>query len=244
MKHKLMMLLLHVLLPASLIKAQSITEEIDPETISSTDAFASFNYSLVRTGFLSDKSIFTDVVADYKGLATSESLDMESWQELYDIMHVSQLGTALEDPDSIMNRISYALQETQVITLGVIDINYDHLETPSETTDDLKAALIAVNNGSAQLKTDVVFAASALKESIYNGSSVQFKLDPSFYYTNKGMGNFTIDIDFGNGQGFRRVAMGETVTVSYSSTGEKNAILKKTNSSGESLQSAFIINVQ
>lgn len=55
----------------------------------------------------------------------------------------------------------------------------------------------------------------------YDQLSFQVKLPSSLFYTNQSSSISTIAVDFDNGQGYQTLTMGQTITVSYTSTGMK-----------------------
>jgi len=95
-----------------------------------------------------------------------------------------------------------------------------------------------------------LYAASALKNKVYNGQSVNFLFDKTFYFTNIDVKDCSYFVDFDDGFGFRYISFGQSFNVSYSTIGQKNVKLKKvkksklksTNSTEETTAS-FVVSV-
>ena len=75
--------------------------------------------------------------------------------------------------------------------------------------------------------TKTLYIATALKKQIFNGANVAFLFDDSFYFTNKDVKDNIYEMDFDDGNGFRKIQFGQTIHISYSDIGMKTLKLRK-----------------
>jgi hypothetical protein len=100
------------------------------------------------------------------------------------------------------------------------------------------------------------FAAAALKEHTYRGETVRFDLSPARYFANDPARPVAVEVDFGDGLGFRAVPFasfpergpagpsGAEILVSYSTLGSKIVSVRCTLSDGTTLSGAFTFHVR
>lgn len=192
--------------------------------------FSDLDTSMITTGFLSDQSIQLVPFDDYDGSDSAKTISYFKWQQLCNQVKVSQVngGNEFLYLDSI---VRHAIFNEEFIPIAVIDINYNSIRTDAFEQNLLgidNQKIIEISTGNVSPYTiKRLFAASALKSNIYQGHSVKFLFDKAFYYSNNNERETRFEIDFGDGFGLRNIALGQTIDVSYSSTGKKNIKLVK-----------------
>lgn len=89
-------------------------------------------------------------------------------------------------------------------------------------------------SGSAFVKNQLVFSTPVFE--MLGGSLTQtFVLDDALYFTNTGHKPSTVNIDFGDGQGYQSLSWGQEVTVTYTSFGTKTIKISFVDAGGQTV---------
>lgn len=238
--------------------------------------FSDIDPNSIVTGFLSDKSTQLVSFNDYDGSDKAKTITYFRWKQLYDQVRSSQVRSenkllsldsiyysfskkpiaikqyGAEDP--LMNVRENVCNE-EFVPIAVIDVDYNSIRKDAFDKDLLRVDNQKIKEGSnvgeSPYETKKLFAASALKNKIYQGHSVKFLFDNAFYFSNKDGHNQQYTIDFGDGLGLRNIDFGQTIDVSYSSIGKKTIKLMKTeqgtmpgSSAVEQLIASFSIGIE
>lgn len=112
-------------------------------------------------------------------------------------------------------------QQYQSIPLTIVDLRYNCLDTNAMIDGRLlfsEDQLIQLPNTSVFSEERTTLLYADLDE--YEARSYSFRLDPSHFIHNYSELPTSIRIDFGDGLGFREIAMGQTIEVSYTAIDE------------------------
>jgi hypothetical protein len=221
--------------------------------------FSNFDRSNVKSGLLSDKGIELVKFDDYNGSKSSNIITHKQWKLLY-----SQLSSIQTEKDIYIkpindfkiNTLENALntrntsQNESYIPIGILDFQYNSLKKDAArkgvlSVKDNKLIVSVGRNQNDYLTTHSLFAASAMKEDIYNGSSVKFVFDKKMYLSNISDQRDLFYVDFGDGQGKKQIKLDEVFEVNYESVGEKQInLIKQSADSKLSKFSSFKVNVR
>ncbi|MCL2327071.1 MAG: T9SS type A sorting domain-containing protein [Bacteroidetes bacterium] len=213
--------------------------------------FSDIDTSSISTGFLSDKSFQLISFVDYDGSDSAKTITYSRWQQLYAQVEASQIGHRLPILDSIYYRYSQKskaitqydndddirnvkenINNEDFIPISVIDINYNTIKKDAFERNLLNVSDEKIKETPQRRESPYIienlYVATALKNTIYQGSNVNFLFDDAFYFTNKAQNNVQYSIDFDDGLGLRDIDWGQTLNVSYSFIGEKTIKLIKT----------------
>jgi hypothetical protein len=258
-----------------------VTEKYKPFDKQKFNAlFSGLNTKLITTNLLVDKVIQYVPFEKYNGTDTSKVITYSTWKFLYSQVRGSQMETykqKLPAMDSILydyslksklvkqfymeneiRNVKENINNEEFIPISVIDINYNEMRKDAFDKELLVIEGEKIKEGFLKSEESPylikkLYAATALTNSLYNGEKVTFLFDENFYYTNKELANASYEIDFDDGLGFRKMQWGKNINVSYSTTGEKHIVLKKTENTNNSnlravannnsLTSTFVLNV-
>jgi hypothetical protein len=122
------------------------------------------------------------------------------------------------------------------IPIGIVDMRYNRLS--GITPDGPRREDPCIEKA--------VFTASALKARTYRGSVVTFITGSEWYFTGETNGRILpalIEIDLGDGSGFRSARFGEKVTAGYPSPGTRTCRLRALMPDGEIKHASFMFDV-
>jgi hypothetical protein len=197
------------------------------------DVFSDLDINLITTGFLVNKSIPFVQYDNYNGTDTSKTITMRAWKILYDQLNKSQTKSILLTTDSILalSKRKFFYRDEEKIPVFVMDIVYNEIKEDAFNQNLLQIVNSKIVNSygfniDSPYLTKKLFAASILKEKIYTDTELAFIFESDFYFTNQVNKN-TYQIDFDDGNGFRKIEFGQTINISYNSVGNKSICLKK-----------------
>ncbi|GHT79431.1 hypothetical protein AGMMS50262_23110 [Bacteroidia bacterium] len=194
--------------------------------------FSDLDTTLIKTGFLIDKTFQLTPFANYNGSDTSKTISAWNWKILYSQIKESTVRSKFYLPlvDSIYKE---DFHKEKIIPISVLDFSYEKIKDNAFENKLLKIADSKIMNVFS--KNDVspysshdLFAATVLKSPIFNGENATFLFDKSLYFTNKDYSNELFEIDFDDGLGFRKIEFGQKIQVRYNNIGKKIIRLKKT----------------
>ena len=194
----------------------------------------------VHTGFLYDLSPGLSGIENYNGAENSKPATLYIWNQLYFEITKSNLTRSdFESVKSIHQRAK-SFMRSGAIPLGILAFKYNRIEgnpagyLTGENTLDLQ---------NARLSQHTVFAAAAFQKEIYYGNQVTFSLNADFIFSNLETIPEAMQINFDDGSGWQEVSVGDEISVSYSTTGEKTIAIQYQNG-GEILHGFFTIGIK
>jgi hypothetical protein len=188
--------------------------------------FALTDPSGISSGILADRGFQYVPLEWYDGtLQPYHKLYYETWHGLYASMYTAAIDTnnRLPHPVGAYRQDQEALTEGSPIPLGLLYMDYHQLDT-SSIADSLLA-------WSGKQLTDVpgrsrspylartLFGATPLRNR-HLSRQVSFVLDSAYWFTNSGLGLDRIEIDFGDGIGFRAVNWQQEISIVYPDSGD------------------------
>ncbi len=178
----------------------------------------------VPSGVLYDLVLPLSGIERFDGSPTAPPASFSGFRQAVNEIQRATVGSdrALAAPETI-NEARRIARKSGVIPLGVFLTTYDRL--PADALVSGVASIEAdelVVTGPLQSQRALVFA--PLARTTYRGDKVRFHLSKEWMLDDaKGIEFVTVDFDDGNGP--RRVNMGETVAISYAQTGSKKLSL-------------------
>jgi hypothetical protein len=229
------MKLLHQLLMGVLLLCLNLTAWAQTETDTTFASqmnyiFANVEKNRVPYGILRDYGMEFTNMDNYNGtavLADSNFIDPETYWDVYNTLIMSTIhssATGFIRPDTIANRW-FNYRQSGLITLSGLFFNY------SRFRDDAANNYITITNNQLYDKyvsgvwqnpyqTEKVFLLSP-SVTDYEGKSFEVFLPSDLWLTNNSSTVSSINIDLGDGLGYRAITLGTPISVSYSDTGYK-----------------------
>lgn len=185
----------------------------------------------LETGILIHRSPIFIWPGKYNGQNRADSMQVDI--DKFGVLYGQFLGAAnqpesLPAPAVYLDRALRPFRMGDTLDLVFMAMRFDHLRG-----DALERNLVEWHNGklrdvvgrsASPYAQDTCFAFAALHKEV-EGETICFRLPPDLL-----LGNLqqwaAIQIDFGDGKGFRAVTPGEVVTVTYTSAGHHNLVLR------------------
>lgn len=188
--------------------------------------------SKIKSNILIDKTIYNDIILNVNGIDKVTSITCNQWGEIYNQLRSASYDTIiLPDPDTI-RKIINSYYNQKIYAIGLIDFQFQKIKKTAIDNGEfiLGNDFIAENNTSINsYDNNRAFISGNLSHSIY-GDNIRFVVPEELYFKNNNDYEFqSIEIDFGNGVGFRNVNFNEIITVPYNSiSGYVEIIIKLT----------------
>jgi len=202
---------------------------------------------LVPSGILYDRVLPLSGIERFDGAPASPAATLGEWRQIYDeLRRAARAAPArppLEWPPidrppidrpplawpplAEMTAAARAHIERGVYPLAVMDCCHERFR--SGAADD---GLLAVRDGRLAvagkdaLASRRVFAATALRDHTYQGAEATFILSAESWFSNCNAAPRAVEIDFDDGNGFRRVTLDREQPVRYPTTGRKTIRLR------------------
>jgi len=225
------------LLTASLLLAAARETFAGPIEDQLRDALGQLDTHDLKTGVLYDRVLPLSGIERFAGdghAVASRGL----WQQLYE-----ELRRASDDPsqrqpaDALIARASH---RQDAVPLAAVFDRYERIRP-----DALERGAIVNRDGHLvrgtgdAFEAHTAFAAAALREWTYRGSTVRFVLDREDFVSNRGGANPRLEADLGDGLGFRSMSFGQPLAAHYAETGVKTLRLRATSADGGTVEAAF-----
>jgi hypothetical protein len=174
----------------------------------------------VTTGVLYDLVMPLSGIERFDGSKASRPVTLRDWKQLYHELHRAALARSVGPALPLLMQQAGESIAAGPIPIGIVNMQYNRLR--DDIREDLRREDPCIEA--------TVFAAAALRDRTYHGSAVTFVTGRRWYFTGEDAVNGTlperIEIDFGDGTGFRPAPFGEPVTVSYAGTGTRTCRLR------------------
>jgi len=219
--------------------AQSIDNALD-------DALQSLDRSKIPTGILYDRVLPLSQIEAHDGSAASKPITLSGWKQIYSEMSRASfelptwpaLGAFLADRGE--------RQRAGRFPIALAFFNYDRIR-PDALQDgslEVRGGRLIDTGAGDPFEQSAVFAATALKDYTYRGQHVVFTLDPAAYASNDPRLPRHVEIDFGDGRGFRKTRLDGEHVVRYPSAGRKTVRVHMTLDDGVELKASFYFEVK
>ena len=204
------------------------------------------NKSQVPTGFLEEYGCPITSLSTYNGvLSASNKVDIEVWRTLYFQLQTSycQSGTNPLPPITTINSaINQASTSNSVIPIPLLIGQYNTVKSDAFTNNLLtynsmtNQVADVITRTQSPYSLNQLFTGSPVKNYSLTGKDT-FIISSNLIWNNTNKSVLQIQIDFDNGQGFKTVAIGTPIAVSYQDTGLKRWTTKIQLSDNSWLQS-------
>ena len=196
----------------------------------------------VGTGVLYDLVAPLSGIERFDGSAAAAPATLGDWKQIYHELYRASLEPPAWPGLQPLMRGADRSARAGVIPIGIMNIRYDRLRqaTREELRSLERSGGGALSAGGDPCEEHEVFAAAVLRDRTFRGGDLSFVVGREWYVANAGDAYpERIEIDFGDGEGFREVRFDEPVTVGYSSTGEKICRLRALMPDGTALSASF-----
>ncbi|MDT8411294.1 MAG: hypothetical protein RQ875_02430 [Vicingaceae bacterium] len=151
---------------------------------------------------------------------TNSISNSKRWKQLYaEYVYYNLESHLLPSLDSIIKQAEYEINYNRRVPLMIMDINYHVFKSHA-----IDSGLVIIENGKFMDNPDrteslyiekQLFVAAPFMEKMMN-DTLTFFISSDFYFSSSSLPQ-TIEIDFGDGVGFRSVTMEQTIKINYSS---------------------------
>lgn len=201
------------------------------------DALEGVDAARLRTGVLYDRVLSLSRLERFDGREASPVATSAEWRQAYD--ELRRASTAPDRLPELGVLIDAARPDVRagVIPLAVVDFRYERIDaTALDRTRPI--------GPDAPLVASRAFAVAALKSHTHRGANVAFVLDRARYFTDAPTTPRSIELDFADGGGFRRIDFAERVDVHYASPGTKTIRARATLDDDTVLHASFPFEVE
>ena len=235
-------------------------ENISAQTETDTTFFTQMNYifshvdkSKVPYGILRDFGMELTNIENYSGtaaLADSNYADIDAFWDVYQTLLTSRVSTAATGfvSSAIADSLWYIQRQPGQIVLSGLYFNYSRFK------DNAAGNYITITNNQLYDKyvggvwqnpyqSEKAFLISP-PVNFYQGQSLQIVLPANLWFTNNAAGITSMQLDAGDGVGYRTLTVGQPLTINYADTGLKQWTYKLTISGGAILYSHSEIQIQ
>jgi hypothetical protein len=178
--------------------------------------------SKISSGILIDRAIFQDLIGNVNGASTVTSINSSDFFTMYDQIRKGLNDTTMVESLGVINDlISEYRKSFQAYSFGIMDFKFNRINASALSTGQLtQGTSTIVDNGanSTSFSNERAIFASPLTQNI-TGDAVRFILSDFFYNTNvTGKRVKKVEIDFGNGEGYKIITFNDPIDITYSST--------------------------
>jgi hypothetical protein len=238
-----------------LISTYGFTQTVNPPAYADIDTnhrtyvnqiFGLLESNRVSTGLLVDYGFdFTDPKI-YNGAVLVDSTLMEQgiYADLYKTLYTSRFNSTVSSMrhPTIHDSLCYIARQKEVITLSGLLYKYNAVDPNAQLNGKMQTVngrLKDVYVSSVWQNPYQEFTTLAISPSIisYNLTYCKVVLPSNLWLTNMGSQVSTIQMDAGDGQGYRTVNMGTQISLNYTDTGWKHWIFKVTLTNSQQLYS-------
>jgi hypothetical protein len=188
-----------------------------------------------RTGVLYDRVLPLAGLERLDGSAAAPVITAATWRQAWDELRRASLVPGPGPGLSAVNDDARAALREGVIPLAILDRAFERVAPGSPVSDALA--------GRASLLASRAFAATALAPHTYRGGDLRFRLDSRAYFSDDGRPR-TIEFDFADGLGFRRLVLDQAVRVHYATAGTRTLTARVTRGDGSVALSRFRFDVE
>lgn len=191
----------------------------------------------VPTGILYDLAARMAHIERFDGSASAPAANAATLrQAVFELR-----GASLDAPAWPADR-TFRDNGSLVVRIALVDARYDRIRDEA-----IESGAARVENGVLVLEpgateTRRAFMAAAVRDYTYRGAQVTFTLDSSVFVGNARPAR--VEVDFGDGAGYRALAWDRRVDIQYRSSGAYGVRVRTTDASGAVLHAAFDFDVR
>lgn len=210
-----------------------------------TEALSEIPASAVPSGILYDRVLSLSDPSRFDGSALAPAASPVEWRQLYDEMRrASSKMPNWPEPSELARRtqLGGALPTLQ---LSLLDVDYERLPKDAFDSGRLTRHGPKLHWISAEpLPSARAIAASVLSGPSYRGGELRFVLPRDRYFTNRAGEPRRLELDAGDGLGFRPLSFDAPLVVRYGTIGEKELTLRYLDAAGAPRQARFPLEVR
>ncbi len=205
--------------------------------------FSNLTKSQIKTGFLRDKSTGETDWTKINSAKSQEAVNSHEFRQIYFELSKSSIDNSLISFDKMLQR-TQNLENKRVFPVSIINVDYNKLEPNAE-----EKGLVSVKNGKFIAKSSEVFltkhlfVAGVFSQRKYTGKQITFSFNQQFFVSNKQKPEYFL-VDFGNGNGARKVSLNQKVEINYSKDGLKKISLTAVFANQKTEKTSFSLEVK
>jgi FlgD Ig-like domain len=198
----------------------------------------------LSTGVLLDRVVDLADIARFDGSAAAPASDLATWRQAYDELRRAASASAPNVPSlEALTADGRAAASRGVVPLALIDRGFERIRADAIA----RGALVARNGrlvpGSGSvLEQRRVTALAPLVGHTYRGAEVAFALDPARVFADAVPAR--VELDPGDGAGYRAAGLGERVVAHYATTGAKTIRIRFVATDGSAREAASTFDVR
>jgi pimeloyl-ACP methyl ester carboxylesterase len=208
--------------------------------------YGSVEQSPISTGILYDLALPLLGIDRFNGTETSAMIRLNQWLQVGHELGRATIGEPLLPSHKVFREIGRESARDNMYPIAILNFRYQRVRKDADVNKVLQfdgKHFTSVDKNAFEEKR--VFAVTALQDRTYHGSEVRFRLETgSLYFSNDPATVRTLEIDFDDGQGLRRVDLKGDILIRYGSTGRKTIRVRALQSDGVILQGSFEFDVR
>ncbi len=180
--------------------------------------------NLIPSNILIDKIHFSNLILNVNGRNKVTTVAANDWAKLYNQLRYANYDTTYINNIGLVKEIvDIHYKQSQTYSIGIIDVEFQKIKQTALDRGELietESTLDVRRASSNSFSTHRAVVASCLSHNIY-GDRINFLVSDLFFVSNQRKQQLkAIEIDFGNGEGYKRVTRNETISIDYSSSSE------------------------
>jgi hypothetical protein len=210
----------------------------------------------VPTGILIEQGFPMYNLEEYQGqvLTDSNKVDADLFGWLYMGLALGNVNnsTIIPDPQTYISMCKNTYMGGGNLPLAILNYRYNYIKANAISDDVVDRAFYVFNDklyeNPPTLGQESPFGESTLfvaAPMMPNSSqaNVTFSIPNNLYFSNQASALQSIEVDLGDGSGYRAVGLGQTVSAYYGANGEKALKVKCTHANGQVFESHSVLRV-
>jgi len=184
-----------------------------------TEYLSKINHNLIPTQILIDRVLFNDMILKVNGKDKVTSINYSDFYSFYQMFKYSLNDTSEMVPfDSLLqySDLSYDYDQTNLIS--ILDVNFNQISPAAIVNNDFTEGndyLINNKANASSFLTNRVVAFTMFTHNIF-GNKIKFKVPSALFLSNQeNLVLQSVQIDFGNREGYKTVNFDEEIEVNY-----------------------------
>ena len=184
-----------------------------------TEYLSKINHNLIPTQILIDRVLFNDLILKVNGKDKVTSINYSDFYSFYQMFKYSLNDTSEMVPfDSLLqySDLSYDYDQTNLIS--ILDVNFNQISPAAIVNNDFTEGndyLINNKANASSFLTNRVVAFTMFTHNIF-GNKIKFKVPSALFLSNQeNLVLQSVQIDFGNREGYKTVNFDEEIEVNY-----------------------------